>query len=168
MTSSPIQAPVTKKPTGRRTLASIIGASAAAGVLALTPMFEGTKLKTYRDPIGVFTYCTGATENAIWGKTYTPEECRAQLDYDLARHAEGAMKCLKVELTDKQKIAVVDFTYNVGIGAFCNSTLARKLNAKDPSACAEFSKWTLAGGRVLPGLIVRRAKERSICEGNPT
>ncbi|NMV37256.1 lysozyme [Ralstonia insidiosa] len=147
-------------------LAAIVGVAAAAGLFSLTPSFEGTVYHTYRDPIGVLTYCTGATENAQWGKSYSPAECRAQLDQDLARHAEGVMNCIKAPLTTGQKIAFVDLAYNVGVGAVCNSTLARKANAGDMAgACAELSKWTRAGGQVLPGLVRRRAAERDLCEG---
>lgn len=147
-------------------LAAIVGIAAAAGLLSLTPSFEGTVYQTYRDPVGVLTYCTGATENAQWGKSYSPAECRAQLDRDLSRHAEGVMACIKAPLTTGQKIAFVDLAYNVGVGAVCNSTLARKANAGDMAgACAELSKWTRAGGQVLPGLVRRRAAERELCEG---
>ena len=149
-----------------KSLADIVGAAAAAGLLALVPKFEGTKLTTYRDPIGVLTYCTGATEDAAWGKTYSPAECREQLDRDLARHAEGLMACIKAPMTAGQKVAFVDLAYNVGVGAVCNSTLARKANAGDMAgACAELSKWTRAGGQVLPGLVRRRQAERDLCEG---
>ena len=149
-----------------KSLAVIVGAAAAAGLLALVPKFEGTKLTTYRDPIGVLTYCTGATEDAAWGKTYSPAECREQLDRDLARHAEGLMACIKAPMTAGQKVAFVDLAYNVGVGAVCNSTLARKANAGDMAgACAELSKWTRAGGQVLPGLVRRRQAERDLCEG---
>ena len=149
-----------------KSLAAIVGAAAAAGLLALVPKFEGTKLTTYRDPIGVLTYCTGATEDAAWGKTYSPAECREQLDRDLARHAEGLMACIKAPMTAGQKVAFVDLAYNVGVGAVCNSTLARKANAGDMAgACAELSKWTRAGGQVLPGLVRRRQAERDLCEG---
>lgn len=149
-----------------KSLSAIVGAAAAAGLLALVPKFEGTKLTTYRDPIGVLTYCTGATEDAAWGKTYSPAECREQLDRDLARHAEGLMACIKAPMTAGQKVAFVDLAYNVGVGAVCNSTLARKANAGDMAgACAELSKWTRAGGQVLPGLVRRRQAERDLCEG---
>ena len=149
-----------------KSLAAIVGAAAAAGLLALVPKFEGTKLTTYRDPIGVLTYCTGATEDAAWGKTYSPAECREQLDRDLARHAEGLMACIKAPMTAGQKVAFVDLAYNGGVGAVCNSTLARKANAGDMAgACAELSKWTRAGGQVLPGLVRRRQAERDLCEG---
>lgn len=148
-----------------RPLIAIVGATAAAGLIALVPQFEGTIFKTYRDPVGVLTYCTGATEGAAWGKTYSPDECRAQLDRDLARHAEGVMSCVSAPLTSGQKIAFVDLAYNIGTGAFCGSTLARKANAGDmPGACAELSRWTKAGGRELPGLVKRRAAERQLCE----
>lgn len=92
--------PALKRPS--KPLAAIVGTAAAAGLLAIVPKFEGTKLTTYRDPIGVLTYCTGATEDAQWGKTYSPAECREQLDRDLARHAEGVMACIKAPLTAGQ------------------------------------------------------------------
>ena len=159
--------PALKRPS--KPLAAIVGTAAVAGLLAIVPKFEGTKLTTYRDPIGVLTYCTGATEDAQWGKTYSPAECREQLDRDLARHAEGVMACIKAPLTAGQKIAFVDLAYNVGVGAVCNSTLARKANAGDMGgACAELSKWVRAGGQVLPGLVRRRQAERELCEGRAT
>lgn len=148
-------------------LAAIVGSSVAAILLIFTPTKEGTVLKTYRDPIGVLTYCTGATENAQWGKTYTMEECRAQLDYDLARHAEGISRCVNMDkLTDGQKIAYVDFSFNVGVSAFCGSTVARKANAGDlRGSCDALLMWDKAGGRVLPGLVLRRQQERAYCLG---
>lgn len=112
-------------------LVAIVGAVAASGLMLLVPAQEGTVNKTYRDIGGVLTYCTGATENAIWGKTYTNEECKAQLDKDLARHAEGVMACVHVPLTDGQKIAFVDAAYRVGVAGFCSSSMAEKANAGD-------------------------------------
>jgi lysozyme len=168
---------------GRVGLVSIVGGIAAAGLLQLTPSFEGTVYRTYRDLGGVLTYCTGATEDAQWGKTYTPAQCRQQLDYDLARHAEGISKCVDMaKLTDGQKVAFVDFAYNVGVGAFCGSTLARKANAGDMTgACAGLSDWDgitkwqkdkhgkLVKVHVtVAGLVKRRAVERAICEGKRT
>lgn len=150
----------------KRSLAAIVGLAAAAGLLALTPKFEGTVLTTYRDMGGVLTYCTGATENAMWGKTYTPEECKAQLDRDLARHAEGIGNCIDFsKLSDGQKIAFVDTAYNIGVGAFCGSSMARKANAGDMAgACAALSRWNKVKGEVVHGLVNRRAITRGLCE----
>lgn len=150
--------------TPKRGLAAIVGCAAAACLYVLTPAQEGRVLKTYRDVGAVLTYCDGATENAIWGKTYTPAECNAQLDRDLARHAEGVMACTHAPLTDGQKAAYVDFAYNVGVAAYCGSTVARKANAGDRiGSCNALMAWNRAGGKVWPGLTKRRAVEREIC-----
>jgi lysozyme len=148
----------------KRSLAAIVGATAAAALYVLTPSMEGRVLKTYKDVGAVLTYCDGATENAIWGKTYTPAECNAQLDRDLARHAEGVMACTSAHLTDGQKVAYVDFAYNVGVVAYCGSSVARKANAGDVrGSCDALMMWNRAGGKVWPGLTRRRAAEREIC-----
>lgn len=147
-----------------RGLAAVIGTVAASAVLLLVPKWEGTELTTYRDLGGVLTYCTGATENAQWGKTYTPAECRAQLDRDLARHAEGMMSCIKVATTDGQRIAFTDVTYNIGVAAFCGSSMARKTNAGDAlGGCNALLLWDKVNGKAIRGLTLRRQAERDIC-----
>lgn len=152
------------RPAVRRPLAAIVGAGAAATVIVFTPLFEGERLTTYRDLGGVLTYCDGATENAQWGKTYTREECRAQLERDLARHAEGVMACMHVPLTDGQKAAFTDFAYNVGVGAFCRSSVARKTSAGDAKGgCDALLLWNKVNGKEVAGLTRRRKAEREIC-----
>ena len=152
--------------TKKKSLAAIVGSVAASALFIFTPSQEGTVLKTYRDPAGILTYCTGATEDAVWGKTYTPEQCKAKLDEDLAKHAEGVMKCIKVELTDGQKVAFVDAAYNIGVAAFCGSSMARKTNAGDMvGGCDALLLWNKAGGVVLAGLDKRRKIEREYCLG---
>ena len=146
-------------------LTGIVGIAAAAALLVFTPRFEGTKLKTYRDLGGVLTYCTGATENAMWGKTYTPEQCRAQLERDLERHAAGVARCVPMSrLNAGQRVAFVDAAYNIGVPAFCGSTMARRINAGDiPGACDALLMWNKVGGREVRGLTLRRQKERELC-----
>lgn len=80
---------------------------------------------------------------------------------------EGALKrCVTVPLHQHEYDAFVSLAYNIGSGAFCGSTLVRKLNAGDyAGACAEISRWNKQGGRVLQGLVNRRAVERARCEG---
>ncbi|PRG74053.1 glycosyl hydrolase, partial [Burkholderia multivorans] len=66
----------------------------------------------------------------------------------------------------------VSFAYNVGAGAYCGSTTAKRFNAGDwKGACRALNEadngrpqWVTAGGRVLPGLVKRRAEERALCE----
>lgn len=156
--------PIPNSPGQRRGLTAIVGAAASIALLLYTPSFEGTELKTYRDLGGVLTYCTGATESAVWGATYTPEQCRAQLDRDLARHAEGVMACVHVPLTDGQKVAFVDAAYNIGVQAFCGSSMARRANAGDVhGACDALLMWDKVGGKPVKGLTRRRQTERDLC-----
>lgn len=165
-----MNAPTTPRTTpaaGKLGLVALVGSAAAAVLMQLVPANEGTVLKTYRDLGGVLTYCTGATENAQWGKVYTKAECEAQLDRDLARHAEGISRCVDfAKITDGQKIAFVDTAYNIGVPAFCSSSMARKANAGDlAGSCAALSLWDKVGGKPVAGLTTRRAKARAICEG---
>lgn len=150
-----------------RRLVAVVGAVAAAALLGFTPTQEGRVLKTYRDIGGVLTYCDGATENAQRDKTYTPAECDVQLDKDLARHAEGISKCLPWDrLTDGQKVAFTDAAYNIGVSAFCSSSMARKASAHDMAgACSALMLWNRVDGKPVAGLTRRRAAERAICEG---
>ena len=149
----------------RVTLIAKIGAAAAALVVSTVALYEGTVLRSYRDPIGIVTACTGHTGPELrMGQTFTKEQCTEMLYVDLLKHAQ-ALECVKRPMSDGQKAAFLSFAFNVGNGAFCSSTLVRKANAGDmPGACAELSRWTYAGGKQLPGLIKRRAAERQLCE----
>ena len=149
----------------RSKLITKIGAAAAALAVSTVAFYEGTVQRTYRDPIGIITACTGHTGPELqMGQTFTREQCDDMLAKDLLQHA-AALDCIKTPLADGQKAAFLSFAFNVGNGAFCGSTLARKANAGDMrGACAELSRWTLAGGRELPGLVKRRAAERALCE----
>ena len=66
-------------------------------------------------------------------------------------------------LTIDEKIALLDFIYNLGAGKFRSSTLLKKLNAGDYNgAAAEFDNWDHAGGKVLAGLLKRREAETKL------
>jgi lysozyme len=59
--------------------------------------------------------------------------------------------------------AIVDFTYNLGVGRLQTSTLRRKINEQDwPGAKEQLMLWTRGGGRVLPGLVRRRQAEAAL------
>jgi lysozyme len=66
-------------------------------------------------------------------------------------------------LNSVQEGALVDFVYNVGSGNFASSTLLRNLNAgRYDLAAAQFDVWNKGGGRVLEGLVRRRAAEHAL------
>lgn len=132
---------------------------------------EGSKQEAYLDPVGIPTICVGSTSGVFLGQKATQRECDERLQEDTTYAGAAIKRCLTgdVRLTQKQYDALVSFTFNVGGGAFCKSTLARKINAGDCLGAAnEFQRWNRAGGRVLPGLTSRRAKEawlyRNGCE----
>lgn len=59
--------------------------------------------------------------------------------------------------------AIVDFTFNLGAGRLQTSTLRRRVNQRDwSSAACELRRWVYGGGKVLPGLVARRAAEAVI------
>ncbi|WP_414041926.1 glycoside hydrolase family protein [Acidithiobacillus sp. M4-SHS-6] len=54
----------------------------------------------------------------------------------------------------------MDFTFNLGGGRLQTSTLRRRVNQRDWNAAAmDLRRWVYGGGRVLPGLVVRREAE---------
>lgn len=138
-----------------------------AGVLGVQH-YEGTVPRVYLDPVGIPTVCTGHTRTltrADVGKQATPELCQWLLKQDLKEAERGVKKHVKVPVTQGQYDALVSFTFNVGTGALAESTLLRKLHAGDcMGAAAEFSRWVKAKGRVLNGLVARRAWERALFE----
>lgn len=126
--------------------------------------FEGIRTVAYRDPVGIPTACFGETKNIRMGMKFTLEECKDMLTESIIEHDNGMMACTKVELRDETHAALLSFTYNVGVGAYCKSTLVKKLNAGDTAgACDQLLRWDKAGGIRLPGLTKRRAAERDLC-----
>lgn len=144
----------------------VIGAAVLALALPVAAFFEGLVLKPTPDPIGIVSVCYGETKAEM--RAYTPAECKALLVQSMKAHGEAIAPCLPEYLPEHVLAATLSFAYNVGSGAFCQSTMARKLKAGDiPGACAELSRWTYAGGKQWPGLVNRRAAERALCEGRP-
>lgn len=141
-------------------------ASAALSIAAVVVShFEGLEKAAYKDPIGIPTICYGHTATAKLGQVKTEKECEGLLKEDLQVALDAVDKYVKVEMPVERRAAFTSFVYNVGAGNFSKSTLLRKLNAGDSrGACAELDKWVYAGGRVLPGLVKRRAEERALCE----
>lgn len=117
----------------------------------------------------------GTTEGVRLGDTTTPPKALARALTDIQKY-EGALKdCVHVPLHQHEYDAFLSLAYNIGPTAFCNSTLARKLNAEDyPGACREIRRWTHFQGkncalpahaRLCGGLAKRREAEYRQCAG---
>lgn len=152
----------------------VVGAAAATAVVAASAgavaYFEGVIPRTYVDPVGIPTACAGETgSHIVMGQTYTIDQCMQMLDESLWRHWVGVSRCMHAEVTVNQAAAILSWSYNIGVGAACSSTLAKMVNRGAPAEawCQQLTRWTKARkmGVVieLPGLVKRRAAERSMC-----
>jgi lysozyme len=132
--------------------------------LELTKQFEGVRLTAYQDSVGVWTIGYGHTgPDVAPGKTISQAQADTILMKDIARFEDGVNKLVKTSLTQNQFDALVDFSFNLGLGNLGSSTLLKKLNAGDyKEAAEEFLRWDKAGGKALAGLTKRRAAERAL------
>lgn len=81
-------------------------------------------------------------------------------DQDHRFAIDAVNKYVKVTLTDNQFTALVSFVFNVGVSAFANSTLLRKLNqGLHKEVPGQMRRWIYEGAKVSQGLINRREKE---------
>lgn len=138
---------------------------ALAAVVASAALWEGDRRTAYEDIVGVWTVCYGHTgKDVVRNRTYTKQECEALLAKDIASHEKGVLKCTNVPLSQDEQHAYTLFAYNVGVNAYCNSSLLKKLNAGDrQGACNGLLKWVYAEGKYVKGLYNRRVYERQIC-----
>jgi lysozyme len=129
--------------------------------VSLIRSFEGLRLKSYQDSVGVWTIGYGATRGISAGMTITNDQAERMLLNDIARFEPEIERLVKVTLNQAQWDALMSFTYNLGAANLASSTLLRLLNTGDYGGAAEqFPRWNKAGGQVLAGLVKRRAAER--------
>lgn len=148
----------------RTQLASL---SLSAAALVGIALHEGYRDKAYTPvPGDVPTIGFGTTQGVKPGDTITPPKALQRALQDVQQF-EGAIKrCVTVPLHQYEYDAYTSLTYNIGHGAFCSSTLVRKLNAQDyEGACKEILRWDRFKGQPLAGLTKRRQGEFKQCMG---
>ncbi len=129
---------------------------------------EGCRLVAYPDPgSGGAPYTIGyghTGPDVHCGLIWTMGQARQALVDDLAKAAATIAALTRTARTTQGQFdALTDFVFNVGTGALRTSVLLKKHLAGDyPAAAAEFDRWTYAGGRKLPGLVTRRAREKAL------
>lgn len=133
--------------------------------------FEDCCLEAYPDPGGPppplgsgepWTIGWGETEGVVRGMVWSQAYADHRFELSLAQRERTVEKLVKVPITDNEFAALVAFEYNTG--ALASSTLLRKLNAGRPrdEVAEEFGKWVRAKGKIMRGLIRRRAAERDL------
>ncbi len=130
--------------------------------------FEGFMASAYLCPAKVWTIGIGTTVYPNGAKVKKGDKCTEEqaleyLRHDLKSFEKTVNDSVKVPLSQNQFDALVSLTYNIGSTAFKNSTLLKKLNAKDFTGAADqFLVWNKGGGKVLKGLVRRREAERAL------
>lgn len=143
--------------------ALVLSAASLVGILS----YEGYREKAYIPvPGDVATIGFGTTSGVKLGDKIDPVRALSRAMADVTRF-EGAIKqCVTAPLHQYEYDAFVGLSYNIGSGAFCKSTLVRKLNGLDyPGACREILRWDRFNGKPLPGLTKRRQAEYKTCIG---
>ena len=137
--------------------------------LDLIKQFESFRAAPYLCSAGVPTIGYGTTvyPNGIKVKLSDQKITQQLAESFLQRHVNAIEKdilsLIKVPLKQNQFDALVSFSYNVGFGAFRDSTLLKLLNAGDIDGTSkQFERWNKAGGKVSNGLTRRRNAEKAL------
>ena len=155
--------------------------------LELVKKFEGipdgdprtVNIDPYLDPVDIWTigwghairyegrFLKGSADTALAKSLYpsgiTLDQAEVLLRGDLINAGRDVLSVVAVDVNENQYGALVSFTFNLGLGNFSSSTLLKKLNAGDTAGAAgEFPRWVRAGGKMLPGLVKRRAAEQQL------
>jgi lysozyme len=143
--------------------------------LSLIQEFEGC---AKRQPDGTYAAYpdpgTGAAPWTIgWGTTgadidkglvWTQQQCDDRFAQDVGAFAGKVAAVIgAAPTTQNQFDAMVCFAYNVGVGNLQSSTLLKMHKAGNyAGAAGQFPLWNKAAGKVLPGLVRRRAAEAAL------
>lgn len=129
---------------------------------------EGCRLKAYLDGGGVWTIGYGLTSAAGIikvgkGLTITQEEAETYLEKAVEKFERAVLRAITVPLSQNQFDACVSLAYNIGETQFTKSSVARYCNAGDFGRAADaFLMWVKDNGKTIPGLVGRRAMERTL------
>lgn len=138
--------------------------------LIMIAMHEGYSPTPYKDTGGVVT-------NGFGNATISPNkpvsvvEALSDLRLNTESAGQGVSRCVTAEMTQGQYDAYVSFAYNVGINAFCKSTMVKLANQGDKvGSCNQFDRWVYVAGKDCRiaknncrGIAKRRAEEKALC-----
>lgn len=139
---------------------------------------EGYEPVAYPDPVQGTTLPTlgfGSTEGVRMGDTITPLQAINRSLREVRVFELTLKNCIKVPLYQYEYDAYVELSHNIGPGAFCRSTIVKRLNAGDYlGACEAILLFKRAGkqdcaepgNRVCAGLWQDRLRLNAKCRGN--
>lgn len=128
---------------------------------------EGLRLESYYGPAGTLLIGYGHAAGVTPEMKINETEAESLLRDDLQAIEQHIRNELHVEVSENEFSAMVVLAYNIGTGAFANSTVMLELNAGNRSAAADgFLMWNKVNrnGQFIedPHLTEHRAKERNL------
>ena len=139
---------------------------AKEGGVDLIKYYEGLRRTSYLGPAEVWTSGYGAIRVFDGGAvppSTTISELQADelLRRDLSHTEDMVSRLIRVPLSENQFSSLVSLVFNIGAGNFQRSQIRQRVNRVDYNGAASiFWQWRRGGGRILPGLVVRRESER--------
>ena len=157
-------------------LAAMVAAVALATPLVMK--WEGLRVSSYQDHIGVWTICYGHTGPDVGpGLKASGAQCQRWLEQDLAEAYDVTMACVPGEVPRSVRAAFTSFAFNVGPGRTgVKDGMCRLKSGRIPShvvllntgqyaaACDRLLLWANAGGAPSKGVMNRRLDEVSTCK----
>lgn len=130
---------------------------------------EGFRSEPYLDVAGIptigygFTYHEDGTRVTMQDPPMDEEAARKRLQALVAKVLFNVRQMAPAGMTANQEAALASFAFNLGTGALRSSTLMRLLSEGDVAGAADqFGRWVYAGGKVWPGLVNRREREKEL------
>lgn len=141
----------------------VLSASTLVGI-ALHEQYRADAYLPTKDDVPTVGF--GTTAGVKLGDKITVERALVRLLADAGKFEQAVKRCAPVPMYQHEFASFVSLSYNIGEGAFCGSTLVKKLNAGDyEGACREILRWNRQAGRELRGLTIRRQAEYKQCMG---
>jgi lysozyme len=149
----------------RNAITTLVLSAAALVGIALNEGYSDSTIIPIKGDVPTIGF--GTTDGVKLGDKITPPKALARALQDVQKFEGAIKKCVVVPLHQYEYDAYVSLSYNIGSGAFCSSTLVKKLNAQDyAGACQEILRWDRAKGIKIKGLTNRRQQEYQKCIGN--
>jgi lysozyme len=154
-------------PTTKTIAATSVGGVVAAAIAFATPFImqhEGLTLKAKPDVGTTQAICYGH-DGVPKGTTYTVAQCQAILKDDINTVTTAILTVTpSLAKHQNQLAATIDFSYNVGVGAYATGSVARDFKAGNLKAgCAAMLLYDHVNGKVNQSLLARRKADYAVC-----
>ena len=138
--------------------------------LQIIKLFEGFRSAPYLCSANVATIGFGSTRTfdgsrvTLSHASIDEAEAEELLLREINNSEKAVDRLIRIRLNNNEFSSLVSFVYNLGSGRLQSSTLRSLLNRNAPRemVASEFPKWRRAGGRILAGLVRRRAAEKAL------